>query len=136
MRVDIRPAKKEDLSGLNMNEQGLRSCRAYLNASVFAWTGLVDGQIVCIWGLVPPTLLSDSAYLWLITTPVVEDHKFAFVRHSQIILNGMLDSFPLIVGHVLADQPQSKKWLKWLGVKFMPAEGRLIPFELRRASCG
>lgn len=138
MPAEIRHARKEDFYGVTMNAKELQSCYAYLKASAFAWTGLINKEIACVWGLVPPTILSDSAYLWLLTTPVVDEHRFTFVRHSQMVIEGLFEQFPIITGHVLADHTRSKRWLKWLGVKFMPAvgEGRLIPFELRRAARG
>lgn len=142
MNVEIRKARAEDFFGLAIDPIGLQACNAYLSASVFAWTGLMEDRIACIWGLVSPTILSESAYLWLLTTPEVDEHKFIFVRHSQLILERMLEDFPLITGHVLSDQPMSKKWLKWLGVTFLPTitgyDGviRLTPFELRRALRG
>jgi hypothetical protein len=92
-----------------------------------------------MWGLIAPTIFSEQAYLWLITTDLVDEHKFTFVRHSQMVIRGMLEQFPLIVGHVLWEQSRSKKWLKLLGVKFgRPIEGktRIVPFELRRSYIG
>lgn len=138
--ISIRPAKLSDFQNIIQGRDALLACGAYFNASLFSWTGLVDEKIACVWGLVAPSILSESAYLWLLTSDLIEEHKFTFVRHSQLVLPGMLEDFPLISGHVLADQARSKKWLKWLGVTFGPAidrgQTRLIPFELRRASGG
>ena len=138
--ITVRKAKIGDFHGIVPDPAGLQACGAYFNSSLFAWTGLVDDRIACIWGLVAPSILSDSAYLWLLTSDLVDEHKFTFVRHSQMILKSMLEDFPLITGHVLADQERSKKWLKWLGVIFKPSidagQTRLIPFELRRAISG
>jgi hypothetical protein len=138
--IEIRKARAEDFTGLVQDPDALRACYNYLNASVTAWTGMIDGGLACIWGLVPPTILSDTAYLWLYTTPVLDQHKFTFVRHSQLMIEKMLEDFPVIVGHVLAGQERSKRWLKWLGVTFKPIEARghvrLVPFELRRTLRG
>jgi hypothetical protein len=141
MNVEIRKALEEDFNGILNDPTSIMVCGAYLRASVTAWTGLIHPSgIACIWGLVSPTVLSDSAYLWLLTTPVVDDHKFTFVRHSQLVLDRMLEDFPTIVGHVLADQTRSKRWLKWLGVTFEPSiqagSTHLTPFKLRRALRG
>lgn len=138
--ISIRAAKISDFYGIVPDPQGLQACGAYFNSSIFSWTGLADDQIACMWGLISPSILSESAYLWLLTSPLIDEHKFAFVRHSQLVLRSILEDFPVITGHVLADQERSKKWLSWLGVTFKPSidhgQTRLIPFELRRAISG
>ena len=29
------------------------------------YTGFVDGEFVCCWGLIPPSFLANEAYLWM-----------------------------------------------------------------------
>ena len=94
--------------------------------------GLVNGEVACMWGLIPPTLLSDTAYLWLLTTNLVEEHKFLFVRHSQMYVKEALNYFPNIVGDVMVTNVGAKRWLKWLGAEFGESDGRKIPFVIRR----
>lgn len=90
--------------------------------------GLVDGKLACVWGLIPPTLLSDSAYLWLLTTPLVAEHKFLFVRHSQIHIQELLKTYPKIIGDV--GNQQAKRWLEWLGAKFHKQIGGRVSFVI------
>ncbi len=99
--------------------------------SLWVWIGKKDDEVLCFMGLIPPTLLSDRAYLWLQTTPAMQDHVFTFVRHSQLLLAEMLKEFPLIVGHCEASQTKSIRWLRWLGAEFGTPIGRAIPFEIR-----
>lgn len=94
------------------------------------WIGYYDQLAVCAWGLVPPTLLSDSAYLWMITLEVPEGAEFLLVRHSQIEIRKMLKMYPLIVGHCEIGAERSIRWLRWLGAKFgEPVKGAL-PFTI------
>src|SRR5205823_6185883 len=86
--------------------------------SIVRWTGTVDGEQACAWGLIAPTVLSERAYLWLITTNLVDEHKFIFVRHSQRFMEVMLDKYPVIVGHCVVGEERSMRWLKWLGATF------------------
>ena len=102
-----------------------------LSQSTRVWVGMDDGKIAAFWGIMLPTLISDRAYLWLYTTPALNNHKFVFVRQSQVWIKETLKEFPLIVGHALAGEDKSIRWLKWLGAKFLHPEGRLIPFEIR-----
>jgi hypothetical protein len=96
------------------------------------WVGSLDGEVCCVWGLIPPTLLSDKAYLWLLVTDVVDRHRFVFIRQSQIFIQKALDIYPLIVGHVEVGNDKAVRWLKWLGATFGEPEAKRIPFQIRR----
>lgn len=58
--------------------------------STSIWIGLIDDHLACIWGLIPPTLMSNQAYLWLYTTDVIKEHQFILVRHSQLVMEEIL----------------------------------------------
>lgn len=96
------------------------------------WAGSVDDQIACIWGLIPPTLMSSQAYLWLYTTELVNDHIFVFVRYSQRAIEEMLKEYPTIVGHCEIDNARAIRWVKWLGGTFNEPVGRGLPFMILR----
>lgn len=96
------------------------------------WVGLKDNSLVCIWGLAPPTLLSNEAYLWLYTTSSLAGNEFLFVRHSQRAIERMLEKYPTIVGHTTGDNRQTMRWLRWLGASFGDNNGKLIPFIIRK----
>jgi hypothetical protein len=101
-------------------------------SSVPLWRGEVDGQLACIWGLIPGSLLSNNAYIWLYTTDIVQEHQFVFVRYSQIMIQEMLKEYEFIVGNTEAGADRSIRWLKWLGAEFQQPKGKLIPFVIRR----
>ena len=90
-----------------------------------------EDKVLCFWGLIPPTLLSDRAYLWLYTTEHMHEHIFSLVRHSQRAVEEMLKDYPIIVGHGVVGNSKSIRWLRWLGAKFGDPQGQLLPFEIR-----
>lgn len=100
--------------------------------SVVIWTGSIDGVLACIWGVIPPTLMSYQAYLWLYTTDALKGHEFLLVRHSQMVIEEVLDEYPSIVGHAIIGSDKSIRWLKWLGAKFGEPQGLAIPFRITR----
>jgi|SRR5215469_1413324 len=110
-------------------EKKLREC---LYRSTAKWIGYVDGEVACMWGLVPQSLLSDQAYLWLITTDIAAEHKFLLVRYSQLFVERALQAYPVITGHCEAGNYAAKRWLKWLGAEFGPSDGKQIVFAIRR----
>ena len=140
MTATITRAYGEALKGLispeivgTISDKDQEIMTAALNQSSMVWVGMEDDKVLGFCGVVPPTLISDRAYLWLYTTPALEEHKFVFIRHSQLVIKDMLYDYPLIVGHCIKGERKSMRWLEWLGAKFLPPEGRLVPFEIRAA---
>lgn len=97
------------------------------------WTGRIDGELVSVWGLIPPSLISDRAYLWMFATKRVNDHKFLFVRKSQLVVADMLKRYRVITGHCVAGAESSIRWVRWLGGVFEQSDGRYLPFKIERA---
>jgi hypothetical protein len=120
-------------SEIPKGEELLLTC---LQRSTDVRYGYVDNQCACVWGLIPPTLLSGSAYLWLLTTDLVEQHKFLFVRHSQRWIEEALQVYPTIIGDWIPGDPRSRRWLEWLGAEFAAFQGGRIPFVIRKKPNG
>lgn len=97
------------------------------------YSGFVDGQFVCCWGLIPPTFLSNQAYLWM-WAPEPMKHQFVFIRQSQIQVRQMLERYDAVVGHCKINARSAQRWLKWLGAEFGQPSGDTIPFVIRRAA--
>lgn len=105
--------------------------RVYILNSIEFWVGKVDGEIACVFGLIPPSLLADSAYLWLLTTDVVDANTFLFIRHSRRWIENNLKRYKCINGHVLPDNKKAKRWLRLLGAKIYEPEGGRQAFVIR-----
>jgi hypothetical protein len=101
--------------------------------ATMARAGLIDGQVACVWGVRANVILNDSAYLWMLTTQLVDEHPFVFVRHSQLMAEEILKRFSFIHGWVLADNQRSVKWLQWLGGTLVPGEDGVLNFTIGRA---
>jgi len=99
------------------------------------YTGFVDGEFICCWGLIPPTFLSTQAYLWM-WAPEPIKHQFLFIRQSQVQVQHMLERYESIVGHCRDDARSAKRWVKWLGGEFEYPQNGLVPFVIRRRTDG
>lgn len=127
-QIEARALIKE----MSFDEVGERTMDFCLLMSTVIWAGFINGGLACIWGVIPPTLLSNQAYLWLYTTDVIKGHEFILIRHSQLVMEEILDEYPSVVGHAIIGSSKSIRWLKWLGAKFGPPQGTAIPFRITR----
>lgn len=115
-----------------LTEEGLEIMYKTLQASATVWLGSADGKVLGFCGLVPPTLISNRAYLWLYTTKHLEEHVFMFVRHSQKVVEQVLQEYPIVVGHCVIGNDKAVRWLRWLGAEFdEPIDNRLLPFTIK-----
>lgn len=108
-----------------------RTLIGFICSSDATWVGRVDDKVACVWGLMQPSLLSDRAYLWLLTTDIVDEHPFLLVRHSQRWIEDMLRTYSCISGDVHIEDQRALRWIKWLGAVFGEPEGMKIPFQIR-----
>lgn len=128
MTVEIGRADAVDIRGL-ADADALDRC---LTCSQLVYQGKVDGALACIWGLIPPTIMSNNAYIWLYTTEAASKHTFILVRYSQLMVEAMLKDFDALVGHCKIDDHRAIRWLRWLGAEFGEYQDRAIPFTIRR----
>jgi hypothetical protein len=106
--------------------------KRWLKTSEEIWVAMYDGEIAAVWGLAPPSVVSDRAYLWLFTTNLIEEHKFLLVRHSQLAVRDALTRYSVLTGHVSTTNRLAKRWLEWLGAEFGPPDEGHFPFVIRR----
>lgn len=116
-----------------MSEEERDLMNRFIFSSTDLYVGTLDGEIACVWGCIPPTLLSSRAYLWLYTTDVVKEHTFLFIRHSQLAMEKLLEKYDTVVGTTIAGNDKAIRWLKWLGATFEPSDGRKLNFEIRKS---
>jgi hypothetical protein len=77
-------------------------------------------------GLVPPTLLADEAFVWMITTEEGNRRPILLARYGKKTIATILLKFPKLYGFCF--NPKSAKWLKSLGAEFTSE----TKFEIRR----
>ncbi len=88
-----------------------------VSTALVAWTGLVDGEPVCIFGASPFSLLTGGGTPWMLATPKLERVERIFIRLSRPVVQTMRDCFPLLVNYVDNRNVKAHRWLAWLGFK-------------------
>lgn len=77
-------------------------------------------------GLVPPTLFSDEAFVWMITTDEGAKHPLILARYGKKTIGTFLLKYKKLYGFCFSEK--SAKWLKSLGAEFVSE----TKFEIRR----
>jgi hypothetical protein len=86
--------------------------------SRLAWTGLLDNEPVCMFGVAPSSPLSDTGLVWMIGTTALDKHAPAFLRRNKKMVATMLSAYPRLENYVAEYNVKSIAWLKWLGFEF------------------
>jgi len=115
-----------------MGAESLDRFQIFICRSSYIWVGLIDGVIVCGWGLVPLSLLSERAYIWLFTNDNLKSRSLPFLRAVRRTIATMLQIYPSLIGEVVNDDARAKRWLAWAGADFGPQGQRLTPFLIER----
>lgn len=121
-----------DLRRIMRSEVDTDCLQKCVMCSLVVYKGKIDDEVACIWGLVPPTIMSTQAYIWLYTTDIASNHTFVLVRYSQMMIQEMLKDYEALVGHCRVGDDRAIRWIKWLGAEFGAPQGKLVPFTIRR----
>lgn len=85
-------------------------------------TGLIDGEVACMCGIVSPSVLSTTGVPWLLSSNKVDSAGLSFAKGCKAYFKGYTRDFDLLVNFVDARHEQAIRWLKWLGFTIHPAE--------------
>jgi hypothetical protein len=78
-----------------------------------AWTGLVDGVPVCMFGVVE--LSREVGRPWMIGTQELDRHAVTFLRRCRGHVEAMKRRYGRLENYVDARSAMAVRWLRWLG---------------------
>ncbi|WP_334469123.1 hypothetical protein [Arsenophonus sp. PmNCSU2021_1] len=87
-----------------------------------SWAGIIDNQVVTIFGVSPGSILNGIGVPWLVGSDWLEKYQKIFLRHCRPVLNGMLTLYPELINYVDERNHVAKAWLHWLGFKIDDAK--------------
>lgn len=85
-------------------------------------TGTVDGQPVCMFGLVAVTALSDFGVPWLLGSEELPRHARVFLRANKLLVGHWRSQYAILENYVDARNKVAIRWLSWLGFTVFPAQ--------------
>lgn len=101
-------------------------------------TGLLNGKVVCIFGISKPSVISDKASPWLLASDLLPRVAITFLRLNKVYMDEVKKRYKFLENYVDCRNVEAIKWLKWLGFKmsmphpYGPDELLFSRFELRR----
>jgi hypothetical protein len=130
--VLVRDMRKHDVQEVNAaTRMGVRNAvETSVNLSTYAKTGLVNDELVCMWGVCPISLISSSGSPWMLGTDLIEKKQRIFLRRSKPWLEDIKKDYKTLENHVDERNTLSVRWLKWLGFEMKKAEPYGVNGEL------
>ena len=103
-----------------------------LQSSTDVRTGMVDGQVICLFGVAPVSVLCGQAMPWMIGSTLLDKYARIFLKHDKYIVDGWLKTYPHLFNYVDERNTRAKIWLKRLGFtihKAKPKGKEQLPFH-------
>lgn len=86
------------------------------------WSGFANGELVCMFGIAPLTLLGDVGLPWLLGSHNLPQYARRFLRLNRHYMACVKQDYRLLVNYVDARNSVAIRWLGWLGFTILPAE--------------
>lgn len=109
----MRPADIAEVRACG--HEPLEAARRSVAQSLLCWSAFADGELACIIGVAPISLVSGIGSPWMLGTPALDAQSRVLVRLTPRYIAMMLKAFPHLVNHVHAANATSVRWLKRLG---------------------
>lgn len=91
-----------------------------------AYTWLVDGRVVAMWGVGFLTSLSMEGTPWMLSAEGLSRHGRTFARGSKIVAAEWRARYPILRNFVDARHKVALRWVEWMGFTILPA----IPYGM------
>lgn len=119
----LRPSDVREIAAAIGGDPDAAMLRCWETSEV-RWAGLVEGRVVCVFGVVRPTALSSWGMPWLLGSS--ELNRWAtgleLCRRTGEYVREMRERFDLLQNYVDVRQHRSIHWLRWSGFHVEPAE--------------
>lgn len=101
-----------------------------LEYSVKAWTGLIDGTPVCMFGCVSASILGNVGRPWMVGTKQLVRHPLVFLRRCKEYVEEMRVNFDRLENYVDVRNTKAIEWLTWLGFEFPEQPKQIGPYKM------
>lgn len=105
--------------------------------STHSWAVEIDGELACLMGVTPVSILAGIGCPWLLGSDAVARHAGAFIKQTLVYIPLMLEAYPHLFNLVDARNTKAIRWLKRAGFNVMEpmlygrAKMPFHPFEMK-----
>lgn len=150
VEVVVRPVQPGDIETLvermrqadvdEVNACGyapLEALHQSVNRSTQCWTATADGEMACMFGVTPISMICGIGCPWMLGTDLITKNAGAFIRHSRSYIVDMLQAYPHLFNFVDTRNVKAIRWLKRAGftlhdpVPHGPYGMLFHPFEMK-----
>lgn len=137
MLTTVRDADVLELSACGETPGEAVARASLLGSEVLA--GRADGEVVCLFGVTRPDLLSDIGIPWMIGTERLAFRSRSFLAGSRAVVERWQRDHAALANLVDARNLRAIRWLRWLGfcihapVPFGPLGLPFHPFTWTRS---
>lgn len=114
---NMRPEDKAEIWKFDHNTPEQALMTGYRD-SIECLTVEKDNEPIAMFGIVPDSILSYNATIWLLGTPKIISVQLAFAKYSKYFIHMMFDYYPVLSNYVDVMNRKTIRWLKWCGAKF------------------
>lgn len=120
MADQMRPMDRYEFDVMSSGEGCLECLQHMLRRSHRARAAYVDDNLVAVYGVLTPTLMSDVGHPWLAATDMIErpDVRREFIRCTRSELLWLSDGFSSLWNIISDKNVIAIRWLKWVGFHF------------------
>ncbi len=87
-----------------------------------SWAAVLDGRVVCIWGVGDVDGYPGVGTPWLLGTDDVHRVRRTFLRECRRYVSCWLERYQVLVNFTDDRNTLSQHWLRWLGFTIMDTE--------------
>ena len=127
--ANIREADRQELWAARM-ETPERALTSSLEESSIAWTGTIDNEPVCMFGVAFSSAFGYTGHPWMIGTTHLEEHSHTFLRRCKGCVEQMKAECRYLENYVDLRNETAIKWLIWLGFELWIPPVPMGPFGL------
>lgn len=109
----MREADRREVDALTGRTPKQALATAFGRSQCF--TGVFDGEPVCLFGIQEPGLLHTVASPWMLATDKVFSRVVPFLRISREVINAFKFKHKFMENYVDARNHDAVSWLSWLG---------------------
>lgn len=131
MAERMRPMDRMEFEVMGAGKTPLQSMEVLLERSKSARACYMGGELVAIYGILAPTILSTDGFPWLAATDAIDKASVRrrFIALTKPEFGRAVGSFTKLWNLISEENVIAIRWLKWIGFVF---DGRATTIEGHR----